>query len=48
MTVEPTIADYRSVHNDETYYFCSGGRKERFDKDPDRYLPSTQGGHHRA
>ena len=43
MTVNTRTAEYRSFHGDQTYYFCSAGCKERFDKDPDKYLARDQG-----
>jgi len=38
MTVDPDKTDYSSVHDRETYYFCSAGCKESFDKDPGKYI----------
>jgi hypothetical protein len=38
MTVDPDKTDYSSDHDGETYYFCSGGCKESFDKDPGKYV----------
>jgi uncharacterized membrane protein YraQ (UPF0718 family)/YHS domain-containing protein len=38
MTVNPDKAQYRSVHEGKTYYFCSGGCKESFEKDPGKYV----------
>src|SRR6202521_3735737 len=38
MTVDPTKAEHRSIHDGETYYFCSAGCKESFDKDPAKYV----------
>jgi len=38
MSVDPASAGYRSVHEGKTYYFCSRGCKESFDKDPGKYL----------
>ena len=38
MTVDPDKTDYSSVHAGETYYFCSEGCKESFDKDPGKYI----------
>ncbi|HET7467356.1 MAG TPA: YHS domain-containing protein [Candidatus Dormibacteraeota bacterium] len=46
MTVETATAEYRSFRNGETFYFCSAGCKESFDKDPARYLSGKSGGHH--
>ena len=44
MSVDPTSADHRSVHDGETYYFCSGGCKESFDKDPGKYVGGANTG----
>ena len=38
MTVDPDKTEFSSVHDGETYYFCSGGCKESFDKDPGKYI----------
>jgi hypothetical protein len=38
MTVDPHQTAHRSVHDGQTYYFCSAGCKESFDKDPGKYL----------
>jgi uncharacterized membrane protein YraQ (UPF0718 family)/YHS domain-containing protein len=38
MSVDPKHAEHRSVQKGETYYFCSAGCKETFDKDPDKYV----------
>jgi YHS domain-containing protein len=46
MSVNPATAEYRSFHQGATYYFCSAGCKESFDKDPSKYSPATEGGHH--
>jgi YHS domain-containing protein/uncharacterized membrane protein YraQ (UPF0718 family) len=48
MTVDPTKTDHRSVHNGETYYFCSGGCKESFDKDPSKYVGTAKARHDSA
>ncbi len=45
MTVNTRTAEYRSFRGDETYYFCSAGCKQRFDKDPEKYLAPDQRGH---
>ena len=37
MSVDPAHAEHTSVHDGKTYYFCSRGCKETFDKDPARY-----------
>jgi YHS domain-containing protein len=38
MTVDPDKSDYSSVQKGQTYYFCSRGCKESFDKDPAKYI----------
>jgi YHS domain-containing protein len=38
MSVDPEHAEHRSTHKGETYYFCSAGCKETFDRDPSRYV----------
>jgi YHS domain-containing protein/uncharacterized membrane protein YraQ (UPF0718 family) len=38
MSVDTEHAEYRSSQKGETYYFCSAGCKETFDKDPGKYI----------
>ena len=38
MSVDVESAEYRSFQKGETYYFCSAGCKETFDRDPDNYI----------
>jgi len=38
MTVNKETAEHRSVHGGRTYYFCSAGCKQSFDKDPEKYM----------
>jgi Cu+-exporting ATPase len=38
MSVDPGAAAGRSVHDGTTYYFCSVSCKQKFDRDPARYL----------
>jgi Cu+-exporting ATPase len=38
MTVDPLTAQHKTVYGDTTYWFCSGGCKEEFEKNPERYL----------
>ena len=38
MKVDVEHAAYRSFQKGETYYFCSAGCKETFDRDPDKYI----------
>ena len=44
MSVDPDHAQYRSFQKGETYYFCSAGCKETFDKDPAKYIARTKTG----
>jgi YHS domain-containing protein len=44
MSVEMDTAEYRSFQKGETYYFCSAGRKEAFDKDPGKYIARPETG----
>jgi len=45
MSVDPATANERSDFGGSTYYFCSAGCKETFDKDPGKYIASAQTGH---
>jgi xanthine dehydrogenase accessory factor len=38
MTVDVADARYRTVHDGQTYYFCSAGCLESFEADPAKYL----------
>jgi xanthine dehydrogenase accessory factor len=38
MTVDPLTSQHRAVYRDTTYWFCSGGCQEEFEKQPERYL----------
>ena len=38
MSIDRERAEYRSFQKGETYYFCSAGCKETFDRDPDKYI----------
>ncbi|TMD22290.1 MAG: heavy metal translocating P-type ATPase [Chloroflexi bacterium] len=44
MSVDPASAEHRSIHDGQTYYFCSSGCKERFDKDPAKFLGGAKTG----
>ena len=44
MTVDPATARFRSVHDGQTYYFCSAGCKATFDKDPQRFAGASPKG----
>jgi uncharacterized protein len=41
MHVDKAKAEYRSFRGDQTYYFCSAGCKQSFDKNPEKYLSSA-------
>jgi P-type Cu+ transporter len=38
MTVEPASAAAQSTYQGRTYYFCAAACKQRFDKEPEKYL----------
>ena len=38
MTVEPAKAAAQSKYEAETYYFCAVGCKQKFDREPEKYL----------
>lgn len=40
MQVDPKTAAGKSEYQGHTYYFCSLGCKQSFDKDPQKYLKS--------
>jgi Cu+-exporting ATPase len=44
MSVDPATTEHRSVHDGQTYYFCSRGCKERFDKDPGQFVGGAKTG----
>lgn len=46
MTVDTATAEYRSFHDGGTYYFCSAGCKQTFDKDPAKYAGRQETEHH--
>ena len=43
MSVDPATATYSSDFGGTTYYFCSAGCKERFDREPGKYRRSRFG-----
>ncbi len=47
MSVDPEHAEYRSFQEGETYYFCSAGCKETFDKEPGKYIGRQETGRER-
>ncbi len=46
MNVEENKAAATSTHEGKTYYFCSVGCKERFDKGPEKYVTEPEGHEH--
>ncbi len=38
MTVEPAKAAAQSSYRGQTYYFCAVGCKQKFDREPEKYL----------
>jgi YHS domain-containing protein len=48
MDVDEKRAAGKSEYQGRTYYFCSPGCKQAFDKEPQKYLSQTpaHGGHH--
>jgi YHS domain-containing protein len=42
MSVDPDHAEYRSFQEGVTYYFCSAGCKQTFDKDPGKFIARSQ------
>lgn len=45
MEVTYETAQARSEYNGQTYYFCSLGCKEDFDREPERYIGQEQQSH---
>src|SRR6185437_3746128 len=45
MQVEPETAAGRSEHEGTTYFFCANSCKQKFDRDPKRYLNIAPGPH---
>jgi YHS domain-containing protein len=37
MQVDEKTAKWKSEYNSTTYYFCSSGCKQKFDKTPDKF-----------
>ena len=42
MDVNPATAKHRHEHGDATFYFCSGGCKEKFAAEPAKYLEKRE------
>lgn len=45
MVIDPKTAAGKSEYKGETYYFCSLGCKQSFDKDPEKYLGKSEHTH---
>jgi Cu+-exporting ATPase len=43
MTVDEKTAAGKSDYKGQTYYFCSPGCKQAFDKEPEKYVGNKQG-----
>ena len=41
MSVDPASAKHKAEHAGATYYFCSGGCREKFVAEPARFLPAS-------
>ena len=46
MDVDEKTATNKSEYKGQTYYFCSPGCKNTFDKEPGKYAASHEQGHH--
>lgn len=48
MEVDEKTAQWTSVYEGQTYFFCAPGCKASFDKDPEKYLDHAEehGPHH--
>ena len=46
MTVDMTTATEKAVHDGVTYYFCSSGCRESFEREPAKYLHAATAEHH--
>lgn len=42
MSVDEKEAAATSTYKGETYYFCAKGCKEKFDKEPEKYVKGTE------
>ena len=45
MEIDPKSAAGKSEYKGQTYYFCSPGCKNTFDKNPEKYTASKDGSH---
>ena len=46
MEIDPKTAAGKSEYQGQTYYFCSSGCKQAFDKEPEKYVGKTKHGEH--
>jgi YHS domain-containing protein len=42
MTVDPLTAQHKFTYRDTTYWFCSAGCSDAFEKEPERYLRTIE------
>ena len=42
MEIDEKTASWTSTYEGQTYYFCAPGCKASFDKDPEKYLDSSE------
>lgn len=42
MEIDEHTAAWSSRYKEHTYYFCTRGCKEKFDKEPEKFLPRKQ------
>lgn len=42
MEIDEQTTVWSSVHKEKSYYFCSRGCKDKFDKEPDKFLSSKK------
>ena len=50
MDVDPKMAEWKTVYQGKTYYFCSPGCKKDFDREPQKYVKAgnnDQSGQHK-
>ena len=45
MDVDPKTAAVKSDYHGKAYYFCSGGCKKAFDKEPQKYVGKAEDSH---
>jgi len=38
MQVDENTAQHKTEYKDKTYYFCAAGCKDKFSKDPEKFL----------